>query len=80
MRLIKNEQVIKQLESIRSHCNEMSESNILDGEPDEFNIWLHDVRALDIAIKKLKKEAPRDWHPLRAIKKTFNKIISHRRK
>ena len=51
-----------------------------EGELDEENIWHQDTLALDIAIRKLEKEAPRDCNPLRAIKKTFNKIISHRRK
>ena len=42
------QEVIKQLEDIKDHCESMRDEN----DPDD--IWTYDVQALDVAISELK--------------------------
>ena len=59
---------------------DMAKGNKVDGELDIEDIWYQDTLALDIAIKELKKKAPRDCNPKGAIRKIINSIIPHWRK
>ena len=78
--IINKEKVINQLENIREHCMDMAKGNKVNGELDKEDIWYQDTVALDIAIRELKKKAPRDCSPKGAIRKIINYIIPHWRK
>lgn len=48
---MKNEETIKQLQSLKEHCKTMA-----DETDENRDIWKKDVQALDIAILRLKGE------------------------
>ena len=51
-----NQEIIEQLESLKSHCEDFRE--------DEECVWAKDVEALDKAIEALEKQESNDWTPV----------------